>query len=62
MKLYECSSIVVIIIVATAVTIGWASGQWSQEEDGPVEEAMEKIIENQIGLDVDLTPCSPEKK
>ncbi len=32
------------------------------KDDNPVEEAVEKVIEEKTGIDVDLTPSSPEQK
>jgi hypothetical protein len=32
------------------------------KDDNVVEEAVEKVIEKETGIDVDLTPASPEKK
>lgn len=46
-------------IVATAIIIGLLSAYfWYQ--DNPIEETSEIIIEEQTGINVDLTPASPE--
>jgi hypothetical protein len=47
-------------IVAAAVIIGLLSAYfWYQ--DNPVEEISEEIIREEIGINLDLTPKSPEK-
>lgn len=47
-------------IVAAAIIIGLLSAYfWYQ--DNPIEETSEIIIEEQTGVNVDLTPASPEK-
>jgi len=35
--------------------------KWFTEPDQPPEEIVEQIIENYTGLDIDLTPNSPEE-
>lgn len=32
------------------------------QDDNPIEEAVEEVIKDETGADVDLTPDSPEKK
>jgi hypothetical protein len=47
-------------IVAAAIIIGLLSAYfWYQ--DNPVEEVSEKIIEEQTGIDIDLSPQTLEK-
>ena len=47
-------------IVVAAIIIGLLSAYfWYQ--DNPIEETSEIIIEEQTGVNVDLTPASPEK-
>ena len=31
------------------------------KDDNPIEEVVEELIEKQTGIDVDITPLSPEK-
>jgi len=31
------------------------------KDDGPIEEAGEEVIKNKTGMDIDLTPSSPEE-
>ncbi len=56
----EFSFLIVIIIVSVAV-VGYISTKFLGD-DNPVEEIAEEVIESQTGVDVDLTPNSPEKK
>lgn len=49
-----------LCIVAAAVGIG-SKYIFSGQEDNPIEEAAEELIKKQTGLDVDLSPSSPEK-
>jgi hypothetical protein len=59
MKTYDVAMPIVLIIVAIAAAAGYLSSKkWGH--DNPAEEACEEIIEDQIGIDVDLTPGSPE--
>lgn len=47
-------------IVAAAIIVGLLSAYfWYQ--DNPIEETSEIIIEEQTGVDVDLTPKTPEQ-
>ena len=59
MKLYD-GGLIVISIVIVALAAGYASSRWLGD-DNPVEEAAESIIEEQTGLDIDLSPSSEEK-
>ena len=48
-------------IILAAIIIGLLSAYfWYQ--DNPIEETSEEIIKEQTGVDVDLTPKTPEKK
>ncbi len=49
-----------IIIIPVVTVIGLASGYFLYN-DNPIEETAEQIIGNQTGIEVDLTPQSPEK-
>jgi hypothetical protein len=47
-------------IVAAAIIVGLLSAYfWYQ--DNPVEEVSEKVIEEQTGIDIDLSPQTLEK-
>lgn len=48
-------------IVAAAIIVGLLSAYfWYQ--DNPVEETSEQIIKEETGIDIDLTPKTPEQK
>lgn len=48
-------------IVIAAIIIGLLSAYfWYQ--DNPVEEISEKVIEEQTGINIDLTPQTPEEE
>lgn len=59
--LREVGSLVVFGLVAVLAIVGFASGYWLGH-DNAIEEIAEDVIEKQIGVDVDLSPGSPEKK
>lgn len=59
MKLYD-GGIIVISIIVVALAAGYASSRWLGD-DNPVEEAAESVIEEQTGLDIDLTPNTSER-
>jgi len=49
------------IVVAIAIVIGGLSSYFTKQDDGPIEQVSEAIIENQLKLpkgSVDLTPNS----
>lgn len=46
----------IILIIAVLATINI----FGAKEDGPLEEVTETIIEKKLGVDIDLTPNSPE--
>lgn len=48
-------------IILVAASIGFLSAYfWYQ--DNPIEELSEKIIKEKTGVDIDLSPETPEKK
>lgn len=53
-----------ILIVGGAIAVGvGAKLFWpSLKDDNPIEEVAEKIIEQQTGVDIDLSPSSPESE
>jgi len=59
MKLYDGALTIILILVGVAV-VG-AMSQHFMWSDNPIEEASEDIIEQKTGLDVDLSPSTPEK-
>lgn len=50
-----------IVVSAAAAGIAYTY-LGKQPHDNPVEEAAEQVIKNETGVDVDLSPTSPEKK
>lgn len=62
MKLRELSILIIVGIVAVSAAIGFFSAKIVGKDDQPIEEAAEEVIKLETGMDVDLTPGSPEKK
>jgi len=58
-KLYDASLPVLFIIGLLALGIGFVSSRWLGA-DNVAEEVCEVVIEEVCGLDIDLTPLSPE--
>ena len=58
MKLYSGAEII-LVIIATAALIGYFSSRFLGD-DNAVEETAEMIIEKHTGIDLDLSPDSPE--
>jgi hypothetical protein len=57
------SIITTIIIVLLAGALGYCVHYIpGVKQDNPVEEKCEKIIKDKTGVDIDLTPQSPEEK
>ena len=42
--------------------VEWLNDKLGMKDDNVVEESVEGVIEHYTGVDVDLTPRSPEKK
>lgn len=56
------AAIFVFIVVAASAAISLVLVKcFKFEPDNPIEEICEEVIENYTGMDVDLTPESPEK-
>lgn len=51
----------VMLFIASAVLFGCSYFSW-YPHDNLVEEATEYLIEERFGVDIDLTPSSPENK
>lgn len=52
-------SLAAILLVAVGCS---KINQWfGLKDDNPIEEITEKVIESKTGLDIDLTPASPER-
>lgn len=52
---------IAIVTIAAAIGIGYT---WilKKPHDNPIEEEAEQVIKDQTGVDVDLSPSSPEKQ
>ncbi len=59
MRIFEASIFVAICVIFIATTIGVISSTFLRD-DNVIEEIAEEIIEDQTGLEVDLTPSSLE--
>lgn len=59
MKLYDGGVIIILIFIAIVAAVGGSSYYWLGP-DNPVEEVAEKIIQEETGINLDLTPTSPE--
>ena len=59
MKLYDASILIIICVGLVALGIGFVSSRWLGA-DNVAEEVCEVVIEEVCGLDIDLTPLSPE--
>jgi len=52
--------VITIALVAAAVIVGIGSSFLFKKQDNVVEEYCEEVIKEETGVDVDLTPGSPE--
>jgi hypothetical protein len=59
MKLRDFSIPIIIIIVGIVTVVGIISTTF-MGEDNPVEEVSESVIKQETGLDVDLSPSTPD--
>ena len=63
MKLYEPTFMICMILLVGALIVGIASNKVAHMgDDNIVEELAEDVIKEESGMDVDLSPESPEKK
>ena len=63
MIMREGSMLIIIAILAgAAILSSVATKVFKLEDDNTAEEFVEEVIQDQTGLDIDLTPSSPEKK
>lgn len=56
------AGIVTVLIVAVSLTVGLVSRRYLKKADNPIEEIAEEVIKQETGIDVDLSPDSPEEK
>ena len=62
MIMREGSMLIIIAILAgAAILSSVATKVFKLEDDNTAEEFVEEVIQDQTGLDIDLTPSSPEK-
>ena len=63
MIMREGSMLIIIAILAgAAILSSVATKVFKLADDAAAEEFVEEVIKDQTGLDIDLTPSSPEKK
>lgn len=60
-KLYELGSLIIISIVVGICLVGGLASTYFLGDDNPVEEVAEEVIKKETGMDVDLSPATPEK-
>jgi hypothetical protein len=53
--------IIIAILAGAAILSSVATKVFKLEDDNTAEEFVEEVIQDQTGLDIDLTPSSPEK-
>jgi len=61
MKLHDCG-IIILATIFVACVIGAGVSYYFLGADNPVEEIAEEVLKKETGIDVDLTPHSPETK
>ena len=62
MKLYDGSLLLILAVLAVLALGSVALTKTLKlDEDNEIEEFVEEIIESKTGLDLDLSPNSPEK-
>lgn len=54
------SGILSVVIVAVSLTVGLVSRHFLKKPDNPIEEIAEEFIRKESGVDIDLSPDSPE--
>ena len=53
--------IIILGVIISLCALGGIISSLYLGDDNPIEELLEKVIEEETGVDVDLTPSSPEK-
>lgn len=56
------ASTLIFLGLLAGVTLVGVGSSWYLGDDNQVEEMAESYIENKTGVDLDLSPTSPEKK
>lgn len=63
MRKYGLASILCLIGVISSVVLCVVLAKYmGLQDDNPIEEAVEEVIKEQTGLDIDLTPLTPEEE
>jgi hypothetical protein len=63
MIMREGSVLIIIAVLAGAAILSTAATKiFGLKEDNDIEEFIEEVIEDQTGIDIDISPSSPEKK
>lgn len=52
--------IVMVVILIVCAMVGITSALFLGKDDAPIEEISEDVIQSETGLQIDLTPKSPE--
>lgn len=60
MKLYDFGATLVIAFVVICLGSALISSKVTKTEDGPIEEFFEDLAYSASGIDIDVTPNSPE--
>lgn len=60
MKLYEMGLVILISSLIALAGIGYLSQKWLGH-DNEIEEHVEEVIEDITGVEIDLSPNSPEE-
>lgn len=50
-----------IVLILIAVGCSYVNKKFGWVDDHPAEEILESVIQSQTGVEIDLTPGSPEK-
>jgi len=56
----QITLIIKAIMIAIAVTVGIVAPYFLKKNDTPLEQAAEKIIKDQTGIDIDFSPEEEE--
>jgi len=54
------AGLIILIVVVSIAIVGGLSSVYFLGHDNPVEEFAERVIEEETGVNIDLTPSTPE--
>lgn len=60
-KMAKRGLIAMVILACATGGCTWINQKLKLEDDHIGEELVERIIENEVGVDIDLSPSSPER-